>query len=72
MHLVHGVGVDPAGVLAVSFTKKAAEEVVLRLAAAGIPRNLVTCVTFHSFCMRIIFRWYKVRPPGGGSKTTYC
>jgi DNA helicase-2/ATP-dependent DNA helicase PcrA len=66
MHLVHNNLVDPRSVLVVTFTKKAAEEVCMRLAGAGIPSGLVPCTTFHAFCMRVITRWHKVGGWVGG------
>jgi DNA helicase-2/ATP-dependent DNA helicase PcrA len=45
-------GVDPARIFAVTFSKKAADEVVARLRHSGVPG---TCVqTWHAFCLRVL------------------
>jgi DNA helicase-2/ATP-dependent DNA helicase PcrA len=70
MHLVHNCGVHPGDVLAITFTKKAAQEMAARLAARGVPPGLLACSTFHSFCLKVLFRWYRVggsQPAAGAS-----
>jgi DNA helicase-2/ATP-dependent DNA helicase PcrA len=53
-HLI-SLGVDPASVLAVTFTNKAAGEMRERLAAlAGEKARVVTLGTFHAFCARVL------------------
>ena len=49
-------GVDPACILAVTFTNKAAKEMRERLAKLIAPEQakLVTMSTFHALCMRVL------------------
>lgn len=51
-------GVDPAKILTVTFTNKAAREMKERLAAMLQPQDAqkITASTFHSLCARILRR----------------
>lgn len=51
-HLVSR-GVPPGGILALTFTNKAAEEMRTRLRAMAVPRGATMC-TFHSLCARLL------------------
>jgi len=53
-HLVAS-GVDPSGILAVTFTNKAAGEMAERVRGLGVPRG-ATISTFHSFAARLLRR----------------
>lgn len=46
-------GVDPANILAITFTNKAATEMAHRIAALGFNRGMTVC-TFHSLCARLL------------------
>lgn len=55
-HLIQNKGVDPGGILGLTFTNKAAGEMKERLSKI-IPRKAakgVTLCTFHSFCMQVL------------------
>ncbi|HET8644933.1 MAG TPA: UvrD-helicase domain-containing protein, partial [Vicinamibacteria bacterium] len=53
-HLI-GLGVDPAAILAVTFTNRAAGEMRERLARlAGPAARAVTVGTFHAFCAQVL------------------
>lgn len=62
-------GVDPAGVLAVTFTDKAAAEMLARLRGLGVPaagRGGVRASTFHSAALRQVgYFWPRVRDADG-------
>jgi len=52
-HLV-GIGVDPARVFVSTFTRKAAQELRVRIQrATGIDRRSLPVGTFHSYCLRL-------------------
>lgn len=56
-HMIKQHGVDPAHILAVTFTKKAAKEMCARaLKLSGAPEGRMTIGTFHSICARILRR----------------
>jgi len=46
-------GIPPWNILAVTFTNKAAGEMIQRVAALGVARG-ATIATFHSFCVRLL------------------
>ena len=56
-HLIRDLGVSPFGVLAITFTNKAADEMKQRVAAlvGGLSRGMWVS-TFHSACVRILRR----------------
>jgi DNA helicase-2/ATP-dependent DNA helicase PcrA len=57
VHLVNEHRVDPANILAITFARKAAQEIKDRLKAALDGRSKqVTAGTFHSVCFRILRR----------------
>jgi len=58
-YVVDRLGADPARILAVTFTNKAAEEMrqrVARLLGRSAPRALPWIGTFHGFCARLLRR----------------
>ncbi len=56
-HLVLGRGVPPEGILAVTFTNKAAAEMKIRVEALMQGRALASWIsTFHSLCVRLLRR----------------
>ena len=56
-HLIRDLGVSPYGLLAITFTNKAADEMKQRVAAlvGGVARGMWVS-TFHSACVRILRR----------------
>lgn len=48
-------GVDPNSILLLTFTNKAADEMVARLTQLGMP-SVLAC-TFHSFCVKILRKY---------------
>src|SRR5438128_1616330 len=57
-HLIENVGVSPDSILAVTFTKKASQEMASRVQQLVGARLLLQPVisTFHSFCVRLLRR----------------
>ena len=58
-HLVHGCGVRPDQIAAVTFTNKAADEMrerVAKLLGGSVALTGLTVSTFHSFCVRLLRR----------------
>ncbi|NQV13563.1 MAG: ATP-dependent helicase [Parcubacteria group bacterium] len=53
-YLVNKLGVRPENILAITFTKNAATEMVERLGTLGIDTNQLWCRTFHSACYKIL------------------
>ena len=54
-YLVHAVGIDPASILCVTFTNKAAAEMrswVRKLIGEGYDTSLIS--TYHGFCVRLL------------------
>lgn len=56
VHLIRNLGVSPGNILAVTFTNKAAKEMVERVAVLLGGRDLPPISTFHSACGRILRR----------------
>ena len=57
-HLIRDLGVSPYGILAITFTNKAADEMkerVAQLVGSGVSRGMWVS-TFHSACVRILRR----------------
>ncbi len=58
-HLIHARGVPPWGIVAVTFTNKAAGEMrdrVARLLQGAHPLTGLVVATFHSYCVRVLRR----------------
>ena len=56
-YLMQACGVSPYGILAMTFTNKAARELQRRLESLAGPRSeALTAGTFHSFCARLLRR----------------
>lgn len=53
-YLVNKLKVDPSNILAITFTKNAATEMVKRLDSLKINTNKLWCKTFHSACYYIL------------------
>ena len=58
-HLIENCQVDPAAILAVTFTNKAAKEMRERVRDLVAGAERVTLTTFHSFCCLLLRRWHK-------------
>lgn len=53
-YLIHKLKVKPENILAITFTKAAACEMLLRLSSLGVDIKNLWCRTFHSACYRIL------------------
>lgn len=56
-HLVNNIGIDPANILCMTFTNKAAQEMrtrISKLVAAGNTNDFVC--TIHGFCVKVLRR----------------
>ncbi len=58
-YLIEKCNVDPAAILAVTFTNKAAREMRERVRDLVSGAERVTLTTFHSFCCLLLRRWHK-------------
>lgn len=58
-YLIEKCGIDPAAILAVTFTNKAAREMKERVRELVAGAERVTLTTFHSFCCLLLRRWHK-------------
>lgn len=58
-YLIEKCNVDPAAILAVTFTNKAAREMRERVRDLVAGAERVTLTTFHSFCCQLLRRWHK-------------
>ena len=56
-HLIGSAGVAPSAVMAVTFTNKAAKEMLERLRRTGVDSQGLWMGTFHSICGRILRRF---------------
>lgn len=70
--LIKQQAVDPASILAVTFTRKAAGEMSRRLSEMlGPDAPLPLTVTFHALCLRFLHETAKAGPPGGSGGTPF-
>ncbi|KAG1665645.1 hypothetical protein FOA52_011239 [Chlamydomonas sp. UWO 241] len=53
-------GVNPAHILVITFTTKAAEELRTRLLQdMGLPKGTVCASTFHTWCLKVLWQYYE-------------
>lgn len=71
-YLVAGRGISPTSILALTFAKKAADELRARLRTLlGAPGQAVDVATFHAFGLRIVRQWSAELDYGLGPITVY-
>lgn len=61
-YLVNKLGISSDNILAITFTKNAANEMVKRLNSLKIDTNKLWCRTFHSVCYRILSKTNQKKP----------